>query len=56
MEVLLAPGVRVRVADHMLELGFRYVTVDLVGYRTGSLNEGHTRPALRASGADPDQP
>jgi PP-loop superfamily ATP-utilizing enzyme len=27
------------VSDRLRSLGFRYVTVDLIGYRQGSLNE-----------------
>lgn len=37
--VLASDGVRQRVLDKMLDLGFTYVTVDLAGYRTGALNE-----------------
>lgn len=36
---LAAPGVRERVATACKQAGFTYVSVDLVGYRTGSLNE-----------------
>ena len=43
---LVEPDMRRRLAEVLLELGFRYVTVDLVGYRMGSLNEGFTRPRL----------
>ncbi|MCL5270129.1 MAG: ATP-dependent sacrificial sulfur transferase LarE [bacterium] len=43
---LLDPALREAVAARLRELGFRYVTVDLAGYRTGSLNEAfHTMPA-----------
>ena len=28
-----------KIADHLKQLGFRYITLDLEGYRTGSLNE-----------------
>lgn len=35
---LLADGLRARVSTRLRELGFRHVTVDLDGYRTGSLN------------------
>jgi len=31
------------VSRHLMELGFRNVTLDMEGYRTGSLNEGLTR-------------
>ncbi len=36
---LVEPGVRERVVKRLRELGYLYVTVDLLGYRTGSLNE-----------------
>jgi len=49
LDRLLAPEMRRRVAARLLELGFRFVTIDLVGYRSGSLNEGLTRPALKLS-------
>ena len=32
-------GVRLRVANALKEIGFSYVTLDLLGYRTGSMNE-----------------
>lgn len=41
---LMEPEMRRLVAARLLELGFRFVTVDMLGYRTGSLNEGVTRP------------
>lgn len=31
---------RMQIADRLLELGFTYITADLVGYRSGSMNEG----------------
>jgi uncharacterized protein len=37
---LLEPEVREKVAGRLEELGFTWTTVDLEGYRTGSLNEG----------------
>jgi len=37
--VILARGTRHRFVERMKELGFRYVTLDLEGYRTGSMNE-----------------
>ena len=37
---LLEPAVRARVDSELKRLGFRFVTVDLKGFRTGSLNEG----------------
>jgi len=39
IEKLLRPGQRGQVTEHLKDLGFRYVTVDLRGYRTGSMNE-----------------
>jgi uncharacterized protein len=36
---LLEPEIRGEVAVRFKEAGFTYVTVDLQGYRTGSLNE-----------------
>ena len=36
----LDPGVRTRIVTALRGLGFRHVTVDLQGYRMGSLNEG----------------
>jgi len=36
---LLADGLRDQVVSHMKQLGFTYVTLDLQGYRTGSMNE-----------------
>jgi uncharacterized protein len=35
-----------RVVRQLKELGFRYVTLDLQGYRSGSLNEGLSQAAL----------
>jgi uncharacterized protein len=37
---LLEPATRVVVDRELKELGFRFVTVDLKGFRSGSLNEG----------------
>ena len=36
---LLDPALRARLTTRLRELGYRYVTVDLQGYRTGSMNE-----------------
>ncbi len=36
---LLAPGVRERVVEGLKSLGFTYVSVDLEGFRSGSMNE-----------------
>jgi uncharacterized protein len=37
--LIASDGIRDRVVDRMRSLGFTYVTVDLAGYRSGSLNE-----------------
>jgi len=37
--LFLDPEVRRRVVRHLRDLGYSYVTLDLEGYRTGSLNE-----------------
>jgi uncharacterized protein len=34
-----APGTRERIVRHLREIGYTYVTVDLAGYRSGSMNE-----------------
>jgi uncharacterized protein len=34
------PEVGLRIVHELKRIGYRYVTVDLQGYRTGSLNEG----------------
>jgi pyridinium-3,5-biscarboxylic acid mononucleotide sulfurtransferase len=36
---LLDPGLREQIVGRMKELGFTYITLDLQGYRTGSMNE-----------------
>jgi uncharacterized protein len=36
---LAQPGVREEIAAHLHELGYQYVTLDLAGFRSGSLNE-----------------
>jgi pyridinium-3,5-biscarboxylic acid mononucleotide sulfurtransferase len=43
---LVEPELRERITARLRELGFRYVTLDLIGYRTGSLNESFTRPGV----------
>jgi uncharacterized protein len=40
VETLAREDNRKRIVDHLLGLGYVYVTLDLAGYRTGSLNEG----------------
>jgi pyridinium-3,5-biscarboxylic acid mononucleotide sulfurtransferase len=42
IERLLAPETRERVDREFKQIGFRFVTVDLKGFRSGSLNEGIT--------------
>jgi pyridinium-3,5-biscarboxylic acid mononucleotide sulfurtransferase len=42
---LLDPAIRERVDAELKRLGFRFVTVDLKGFRSGSLNEGVVLPA-----------
>jgi len=37
--LLIADGARERIVAHLEELGYAYVTVDLAGYRMGSMNE-----------------
>jgi uncharacterized protein len=36
----LEPGVRARIVSELRALGYQHVTIDLQGYRMGSLNEG----------------
>lgn len=38
-EKISAPQMRERISSKLSELGFSYVSVDLTGYRTGSMNE-----------------
>jgi uncharacterized protein len=35
----LQPNVRQRIVDRLRELGYVYVTIDLEGFRSGSMNE-----------------
>lgn len=39
METIMTEDVRMRVSDALQAMGFSYVTLDLMGYRTGSMNE-----------------
>lgn len=41
---LVDPGIRTTVVKGFKELGFIYVTLDLEGYRTGSMNEALKKP------------
>lgn len=36
---LLEPGLRAKIVENLKRLGYAYVTLDLAGYRTGSMNE-----------------
>jgi uncharacterized protein len=36
---LLEPGFRAEIVKNLKQLGYAYVTMDLAGYRTGSMNE-----------------
>jgi uncharacterized protein len=38
-ELLMSPGVRGQIVARLRELGYTYVTLDLSGFRSGSLNE-----------------
>lgn len=38
------PAVREQIVSKLQQAGFRHVTIDLKGYRTGSMNEGLKRP------------
>lgn len=49
---LVEPELRVQIQAHLRTLGFLYVTLDLAGYRTGSLNEA-LDPRTRAAGSPP---
>lgn len=40
MDQLLTPELRTEIAEKFRNFGFSYVTLDLQGYRTGSMNEG----------------
>ena len=39
LERLMEPQTRKEVTGYLKELGFSYVTLDLMGYRSGSMNE-----------------
>jgi pyridinium-3,5-biscarboxylic acid mononucleotide sulfurtransferase len=47
---LVRPDVRARVAAELRRLGFAYITLDLQGFRSGSMNEVLPKP--RANGED----
>lgn len=44
IERLLDPAVREQVVSGLKRLGYTYVTLDLAGYRSGSMNEGLRQP------------
>ena len=46
---LLDPDLRSKIVTHLKQLGFTYVTLDLQGYRTGSMNEVLSRETLDKS-------
>ncbi|MGI8587273.1 MAG: ATP-dependent sacrificial sulfur transferase LarE [Chloroflexia bacterium] len=43
LPLLVEPGTREKVVARLKQLGYRYVAIDLAGYRSGSLNEALTR-------------
>ncbi len=47
-EIALAAKRREEIASALIELGFRYVTLDLVGFRSGSMNEVLGPPRIGA--------
>jgi uncharacterized protein len=47
--ILMKPTVRDKTVARFKKLGYLYVTIDLAGYRTGSLNEGLSRTAKSAA-------
>lgn len=46
---LCSRGLHARVANRLREIGFRYVTIDLDGFRSGSMNETILGPGLRSA-------
>jgi uncharacterized protein len=48
---LASPGVREQVVSKLKSLGFKYVTLDLAGYETGSFNPKPAGKEPRKSGA-----
>jgi len=53
LPALLANGTAVKVAEALKALGYQHVTVDLLGYRRGSLNEAVLRPDHSDGGVRP---
>lgn len=48
--LLLDPEVNQRVTAHLKGLGFRYITLDMEGYRQGAMNEALKKPKVAAHG------
>ncbi|GAB4463478.1 MAG: ATP-dependent sacrificial sulfur transferase LarE [Armatimonadaceae bacterium] len=48
---VLEPGVSERITERLKELGYTFVTLDLAGYRTGSLNVGIQKGNEHGNGA-----
>lgn len=46
MPRLMRDGLNREIAQRLKEIGYTYVTLDLLGYRSGSLNEAIGRPSL----------
>jgi pyridinium-3,5-biscarboxylic acid mononucleotide sulfurtransferase len=51
LERALAPGMRPRLVEEIKRVGYRFVAIDLEGYRTGSLNEVLPWPSRSGSRA-----
>lgn len=51
LDKFFAPGVAARIAQELKQIGYAHVTLDLQGYRRGSLNEASHSPTL--AGAKP---
>ncbi|MDP8263706.1 MAG: ATP-dependent sacrificial sulfur transferase LarE [Candidatus Ancaeobacter aquaticus] len=43
MDHIMAQDIREKILSHLKDIGFRYITIDLEGYRMGSMNV-HVRP------------
>jgi uncharacterized protein len=50
LPALAAPGARARIVAALTGLGYTYVTLDLAGFRSGSLNEVLAEPGERVEG------
>lgn len=46
---LMKPAVRDRIVTRLKKLGYLYVTLDLAGYRTGSMNEGLSKKTKQSA-------